>query len=113
MTREEAIKILSSWAKCKYKPTHDAAELAIAALRALQAPAKLDRSRWEGCEYCLEGKGVVTFAVPDEIEIPEDDVEMGWVEKPQYCPFCGRPLTEEAWAELEAKIGGNDGTADI
>ena len=36
MTREEAIKILEAWAKCSYKPTHDAAELAISALRAQQ-----------------------------------------------------------------------------
>ena len=28
------------------------------------------------------------------------------------CPNCGRPLTEEAWAELEWRIGGNDGTID-
>ena len=28
----------------------------------------------------------------------------------KFCPICGRPLTEGACAELERKIGGNDGT---
>lgn len=27
----------------------------------------------------------------------------------KYCPFCGRPLTEEAWAELERRIGEDIG----
>ncbi len=48
MTNEEAIKVLSSWAECKYKPTHDAACLAIAALRAQEEAEKNDplMSEW-------------------------------------------------------------------
>ena len=49
-------------------------------------PAKLDRSRWEGCRFCI---GFWNYG---------------------FCPECGRPLTEEAWAELERRING--GTAD-
>ena len=52
-------------------------------------PEKLDKRRWEGCEYC---KNMSTLK--------------------GFCYSCGRPLTEEAWAELERKIGGNDGTTD-
>lgn len=128
MTIEEAIRILdpdtTAEALVEYEyyggfngkaamvnAVSDACEVAVEALREQQAPSKLDRCRWEGCEYCLEDKGIVTFEVPDEIEIPEEDVKMGWVEKPQYCPICGRPLTEEAWAEMEGRI--NDGAADI
>ncbi len=40
MNIEDAIKVLSAWAECRYKPTHDAACMAIAALRA-QAEAAL------------------------------------------------------------------------
>lgn len=36
MTTGEAIKIFETWAQCNYKPTHDAAVMAISALRAQQ-----------------------------------------------------------------------------
>lgn len=62
------------------------------ALRAQQAPTKLDRSRWKGCEYCKD--------------IPKSFLK-------GFCYACGRPLTEEAWAELERRIGGNGYETDI
>ena len=100
MTTEEAIKILdpetSRDALWKYEDkekrleaVNEACQLAVAALRAQQTSAKLDRSRWEGCEYCKNMSILKGF-----------------------CYSCGRHLTEEAWAELERKIGGNDGTTD-
>lgn len=33
-----------------------------------------------------------------------------WFPWDNYCCCCGRPLTEEAWAELERRIGGPDET---
>ena len=91
MTNEEAIHALDTLV--------EAYGIAIRALHAQKdsnlveidqvKPAKLDRSRWEGCEYCKNMsilKGV--------------------------CYSFGRPLTEEAGAELERKIGGHDGTTD-
>lgn len=50
MTTEEAIKIFEAWAECKYRPTHDAAVLALSALRAQQErenpkPLTLDELR--------------------------------------------------------------------
>ena len=91
MTNEEAIHALDTLV--------EAYGIAIRALHAQKdsnlveidqvKPAKLDRSRWEGCEYC---KNMSTLK--------------------GFCYSCGRPLTEEAWAELERKIGGNDGTTD-
>lgn len=57
------------------------------ALRAQQTAAKLDRSRWEGCNYCNK-YGIVLAAFD------------GW----SYCNCCGRPLTEAAWAETERRI---------
>lgn len=49
-------------------------------------PAKLDRRRWEECPDCWL-----------------------WESINKFCPYCGKPQTEEAWAELERRIGGNDG----
>lgn len=46
---------------------------------------KLDRSQWEGCYSC------------GDMLKKSRMVKLGR----NYCPRCGRPLTEEAWAELE------------
>lgn len=56
-------------------------------------PHTLDRSRWDGCEWCEEYSGTYIY-------------QNGW----KYCPLCGRPLTKAAWAELERRING--GTTD-
>lgn len=65
----------------------EALNMAIAALRAQQTPAKLDRSRWKGCKMCSSPR----------LRILE---QLGC----QYCEYCGCPLTGKAWAELERKI---------
>lgn len=60
-------------------------------LMALRARSKpLDRSLWKGCQTC---KGERSFTARHEVP---------------FCPMCGRPTTEEAWAELEQRIGGNN-----
>lgn len=71
--------------------------MSVVALKAQQDPAKLDRSRWEGCEWCIGFCPNVTG-------------DPHWNYK--FCPMCSRPLTEEAWAELERRIGGNNETTD-
>lgn len=96
MTKEEAKKILdpetSRDALLGYEDedrievVNEACRIAVAALRAQQA--KLDRSWWGGCETCKGGR----------------------YRRGEYCPGCGRPLTEEAWAEMERRING--GTID-
>ena len=53
------------------------------------AAVRLDRDRWQPCPDCG----------------PENKI---W----KFCPFCGRPKTEEAWRELERRIVGNDGKAN-
>lgn len=137
MTAEEAIKIFESWAQSKYKLTHDAAVMAISAIRAQQTPTKLDRSLWEGCPYCTFSlvetdycggikyewnRGQSLLEYEDSVHIDDKyggdycclifyDEDNGETEVGiKYCPICGKPLTEEALAELERKIGGNDGT---
>lgn len=105
MKNEEAIHALDTLV--------EAYGVAIRALRAQNSPAKLDRSRWEGCERCnwnwnLEGLEAWMRGELGEIRIIGDVMPCGvssaqTVEQIKYCPFCGRPLTEEAWAEMERR----------
>ena len=89
MTREEAAKEIKKTIEqlSVYMPPDDdwmvALTLAISALRTRQAHTRLDRRRWEGCEYCKD--------------IPKSILK-------GFCYACGRPLTEEAWADLERRI---------
>lgn len=53
-------------------------------------PAHIDREAWEPCMLCKNPKSLNLF------------LEMNC----RYCPKCGRPLTEEAWAELEKRLRG-------
>lgn len=88
MTREEAINVLEQ--RCGYTRLEYATALrmAIDALRAQHTPAKLDRSRREGCICCTKKNQLMARE------------KHGY----RYCEHCGRPLTEEAWAELERRI---------
>lgn len=124
MTNEEAIHALDTLV--------EAYGIAIRALHAQKdsnlveidqvKPAKLDRSRWEGCEHCkgdLEGYtscfrntngSSIKMYIPEgeaAIVIPGRYNHRAYI-KISYCPFCGRPLTEEAWAEMERRIGGSE-----
>lgn len=88
MTIEEAINVIEQ--RCGYTRLQYATALGIAidALRAQQTAAKLDRSRWEGCICCTRKNQLMARE------------KHGY----RYCEHCGRPLTEEAWAELERRI---------
>lgn len=48
-------------------------------------PAHIDREAWEPCDFCRGDKEKYGL---------------------KYCQNCGRPLTEEAWAELEKRLRG-------
>lgn len=119
MTREEALKNREECLEyLEGRPL--AASVCVEAVRwpALRAyPARLDRSRWEGCEYCRadrEGYSTCFRDVngrPRRMYIPEGEAAIVVPGKYnhkfyipiKYCPFCGCPLTEEAWAELERR----------
>lgn len=120
MTIEEAIKTLGFIRIFDALELKKSLEMAIVALRAQKEPAKLDRSRWEGCEMCnrtyrppeWNGGGSYDFRVSQNALFYHDS-KYGWEGiEVKFCPMCGKPLTEEAWAEMERKIGGNDGTTD-
>lgn len=72
-------------------------------------PANIDREAWEPCELC-HGNKLDSVGVGDHFGLrvylrggnknpPEN-------ERFQFCPKCGRPRTEEAWAELEKRLRG-------
>lgn len=134
MKKEQAEKILdpetSRDALLEYEDeerieaVNEACRAAASAIRAQRA--KLDRSRWEGCEHCKWDLGGYTSCFRDvngrsrHIYIPEGEANIvvpGMYQHKacipiQFCPNCGRPLTEEAWVEMERRIGGNNEKAD-
>lgn len=125
MTREEAIGTLEILKIFDAPDLSKAVKMAIAALRAQQESAKLDRSRWEGCEACGDKffvarrqymRPIIAPLTPEQALMDKltDLTGIAYVRfSCKFCPACGRPLTEEAWAELERRIGGNDGKDDV
>lgn len=121
MPKEEAAEILdpetSRNALWKYEgeeqrleACNEACRIAAAALRAQQTP--LDRSRWEGCRLCKGAKSIYGCDITAFCGTNEDGTANIYTDCEQdemdfdYCPNCGRPLTEEAWAEMERRING-------
>lgn len=121
MTKEDAINAMYFYReKLKngtFKQYIKAFDMAISALRAQQT--LLDRSRWEGCDYCADHKYNVELC--PMLSHDEDDCDRGMYiydgclisnsgefqeAKINFCPMCGRPFTEESWEELERRIGG-------
>ena len=48
----------------------------------------IDREKWEPCVNC---KAIEKLAKHIKY-------------CPSYCPVCGRPITDQAWAELEKRL---------
>ena len=101
MTREEAIKHFDAWAQCNYANTRDAALMALSALRPVSREQV--KRAWPGCDYCHMKEALFdcgTFLV----EIGHQNIVGGAciiIDSYggfgiDYCPICGRPLTDEA-----------------
>ena len=121
MTIEEAIKILELETRQEALSPYldrpmekmldamiEASRMGASALRA--QPAKLDRSRWVGCKECVPPwcKTCIRYYVRNMDTICTFSCINRSKHKPNnFCQSCGRPLTEEAGAELEWKIGRN------
>lgn len=86
---------------------NEACRVAAAVLRA--QPPKLGRKRWEGCRLC---RGATALSGSAFIHKGNNPVSSGGFTfgTMGFCPVCGKPQTEAAWAELERRIGGPDET---
>lgn len=96
-----------SW-KSGFRKDKELYEMAVASLRAQQTPAKLDRSQWDGCEWCgnLEERPCHACSIKyDHWRCGEGHPNFKMLPY-KYCPECGKPLTEQSWLKLESKIGG-------
>ena len=91
-------------------------------------PAHIDREAWESCKYCNGKKtlyqhtnstklfintfGAAATLVTECIACPPyadccmKDISANSAFRIKFCPECGRPLTEAAWAELEKRVRG-------
>lgn len=77
-------------------------------------PAHIDMEAWEPCAKCL-GCGNCYYFLYDNDEYPCNKCLKESTDKNQYptkfepigfCKHCGRPLTDEAWDELEKRMRG-------
>lgn len=78
----------------------------------------IDREKWEPCEFCEEHENPeeVSMLTTDEYEsdrgmfiyngILASNSGEFQMRRIDYCPVCGRPLTEAAWTELEKRVRG-------
>lgn len=67
-------------------------------------PARIDREAWEPCGLCgtLNDEIMCKFSKKTEY----DKSTTSRYARARFCPNCGRPLTEEAWAELGKRVMG-------
>lgn len=78
----------------------------------VSAPPRLDRSAWEPCEHCKPSEYPPDYYGPHNFplvgaEIYFYDTDDGWEgEEINFCPWCGRPLTDEAVKEFERRVYG-------
>jgi len=71
----------------------------------------IENTKWPSCERCIQD-GCLEWedGAPHEFRVHEDsiyyfDKHYGWEgETISFCPFCGRPLTDEAWTELKKRL---------
>lgn len=76
----------------------------------LQEQTLIDRSAWEPCEHCKLVKyppddyGPHDFPIVGR-KIYHYDMYNEWEGmKINFCPWCGRPLTDAAWEILEKRL---------
>lgn len=119
MTNEEAIKHLhDDWYEMfdhsvcvDFEDKDDFLEAIGVAITTLRKNATLNRSKWNGCDYCNDPHPCADCVLPDGTEriICSNGISLFRdcfinERKIDFCPYCGRPLTESAWKEMEMKI---------
>lgn len=68
--------------------------------------AHIGREKWEPCDVCSNAKHIVGLALAIMGDGSDHRVDTKMNCEYSFCPNCGRPLTDEAWAELERRVCG-------
>lgn len=72
-------------------------------------PAHIDREAF-GCEFCNAENHCANCLydnLPGQMEPCRScEAHSNWETAHRFCPHCGKPMTEEAWAELEKRMSG-------
>ena len=71
----------------------------------------LDRSAWEPCGACKNGKAGIEIEIPafEALAICNQHMNHESLRvslRYPFCPYCGRPLTDAAWEMLEKRLEG-------
>ena len=86
----------------------DLLEIMETCLEAVRAypPAHIDREAWKPCECCKDANEIHGWAM--SVQKSKDGTRRmtNFEGAFKHCPECGRPLTPEAWAELEKRLRG-------
>lgn len=72
-------------------------------------PAHIDREAWEPCDLCQSCGNCehnMGYECSREMELGKKNCEK-FEPASNFCWKCGRPLSGEAWAELEKQLRGN------
>lgn len=75
-------------------------------------PPRLDRSAWEPCEFCEKADfGEFGFEISKhyaKIVCALGAWRFPKNERFNFCPKCGRPLTDAAWEMMEKRLEGTE-----
>ena len=69
-------------------------------------PAHIDQEAWEPCECCKDAHEIHGWALSVQKSKDGTRCMTNFEGAFKHCPECGRPLTPEAWAELEKRLRG-------
>ena len=94
MTNEEAFKKYEEWRNLGFgHSTMPSSEVLVMAMNSLRPITRKQVAEvWKGCDLCLDDSWQRILMIPKRF----DHTNMLSAELAQFCPGCGRPLTDEA-----------------
>lgn len=94
MTKEEAFKQYEEWRNLGFgHSTMPSSEVLVMAMDALRPITREQVAEvWKGCDLCLDDSWQRILMIPKRF----DHTNMLSAELAQFCPGCGRPLTDAA-----------------
>lgn len=72
---------------------------------------RLDRSAWEKCSACKTEKIIIHVPAFKAMAVFNHHMDHGAFDLTlhlNFCPYCGRPLTDAAWDALENRLEGTE-----